>query len=231
MAPVRETVFSDGQREVIFDQLKALTGVIRAAVGQDCEVVIHDFRDLENSIIWIEGNLTNRKIGGSLTDLGLAKIRAGEFEDLLNYSTYSDDGRTLRSSSVFLRDPGGNVFGALCINVDITPLLAFDHVLRSLCSRNDSEDVAETFSDDIYEILQNIVEEAAYEIGKPPSLMNRDEKVNLVAALDSKGAFQVVKKAVPFVASRLGVSRYTVYNYLNQARERHENGANSTEES
>lgn len=220
MMLLQETYSVDSRRAAIFEQLKSLATVIREAVGQDCEVVIHDFSDLEHSIIWIEGDVTDRKIGGSLTDLGLAKIRAGETEDLYNYRTYTDDGRTLRSSSAFLRDPEGNVFGALCVNVDITPLLAFEHVLRGLCKHDDpkTEEVAETFSDDINEILENLVDEAAYDIGKPPALMTKEEKVELVAALDNKGAFQV-KKAVPFVAGRLGVSRYTVYNYLNEARE------------
>lgn len=229
MLPVQETLSLDEYHEIVFDQLKSLAAVIREGVGQDCEVVIHDLKDLEHSIIWIEGNVTNRKVGGSLTDLGLEKIRAGETEDLYNYTTYTDEGRTLRSSSAFLHDSDGNVFGALCINVDITPLLAFEHVLRGLCRREDPEDVTESFSDDINEILKNMIAEVAHEIGKPPSLMTKEERVELVAALDNKGAFQVVKKAVPFVASRLGVSRYTVYNYLNEARERYENGQTASD--
>lgn len=212
-----DTVSAEQYRQIIFDQLKHLSKAIRESAGQECEVVLHDFTDLEHSIIWIEGNITNREIGGSLTDLGLAKIRAGETEDLYNYTTYTDDGRTLRSSSTFLRDPDGCVFGALCVNVDVTPLLAFEHTLRALTRGNDNQTITEHFSDDIHEIVNSMIEEATVEIGKPLALMSKEEKVAVVAILDRKGAFEV-KKAVPYVASRLGVSRYTVYNYINESR-------------
>ena len=206
-------------KKIIFTQLKSLAPTIKEAIGQHCEVVIHDFSDLERSVIWIEGNVTNRKLGSPLTDLGLAKIRAGETEDLHNYTTYTEDGKTLRSSSTFLRDNNGEVFGALCINIDVTPLLAFQPILDGLCRRDGPADVTETFVDDIFEILESMIEEAAYEIGKPLSLMSKEERVIFVEILDGKGAFQV-KKAVPLIAGRLGVSRYTVYNYLNEARNR-----------
>ena len=213
---INEITTLEDRHQAIFDQLKSLARAIKEVIGQECEVVIHDFSDLEHSIIWIEGNVTNRETGGSLTDLGLAKIRAGETEDLYNYITY-DNGRTLRSSSTFLRDSDGQVFGALCINVDITPLLAIEHTLRTLTKGNDSQGISEHFSDDIHEIVNMMIEEATVEIGKPLALMSKEEKVAVVAMLDSKGAFEV-KKAVPYVAGRLGVSRYTVYNYINESR-------------
>ena len=207
-------------RAIIFAQLKSLARVIQEAVGQNCEVLIHDFTDLEHSIVCIEGNVTGRTVGGSITDLGLAKIRAGETtENLYNYTTYTDDGRTLRSCSAFLCDEHGNAFGALCINVDITPFLAFQHILQDYCKREEADNVNESFVDDIGEMLKAMFEEAVFEIGRPPSHMSKQEKVELVTMLDSKGAFQV-KKAVSFVAGRLGVSRYTIYNYLNEAHKR-----------
>jgi len=205
-------------KALIFDQLKNIARGIHESMGRDCEIVIHDFEDLEHSIIWIEGHVTNRQIGGSLTNLGLTKLRKGDIEDLHNYTTHSEDGRTLKSSSTFLRDGEGNVFGAFCINVDITPFLAFEHVLRNLTRREVDESVTEFLSDNVSEILTTMVAETTYEIGKPVSAMSKDDKVSLVTMLDEKGAFQL-KKAVPFIARRLGVSRFTVYNYLNEARE------------
>ena len=224
-----DIITNEQYREAIFDQLISLAPAIQNAIGQDCEVVIHDFSDLEHSIIAIAGNVTNRKVGGSLTDLGLEKVRSGETDDLYNYTTHLKDGRTLKSTSAFLRDEDGNVFGALCINVDITPFLAFEHVMRNILQRNETDGITETFSDDIREVLGTLIQDATYEIGKPLALMTRDEKIELIAILDNKGTFQV-KKAVPIVADRLGVSRYTVYNYLNEARDRHD-GSNLPAES
>lgn len=206
-------------KHMLFELLKPIARAIAKTFGHECEVLIHDFSDLEHSIVCIEGNVTGRQVGGSLTDLGLAKLRSGDLEDVFNYTTYTDDGQTLRSSSIFLRDQKGRPYGALCININITPFLAFEHTLRSICRGEDgNKAVVETFSDDINEILDVMLAEAAHESGKSLSSMTKEEKVTLIAILDKRGAFQV-KKAVPVIAGRLKVSRYTIYNYLNEARE------------
>ena len=105
--------------------LRPLMAGIVGAFGKHCEVVLHDLTRPERSIVWIEGNVTGRRVGGTLTDLGLAKLRLSDTqEDLLGYVTQTRDGKVLRSSSVFLRDANGSVIGALCINLDITALLS-----------------------------------------------------------------------------------------------------------
>jgi len=49
--------------------LKRLAKAIHAVVGPNCEVVLHDFRAPEHSVIAIEGNLSGRKTGASLPDM------------------------------------------------------------------------------------------------------------------------------------------------------------------
>lgn len=51
--------------------------------------------------------------------------------------------------------------------------------------------------------------------GRPLSELDRTEKQRLVALLEERGAF-TVRHGVETVASALGVSRFTVYNYLNR---------------
>jgi len=46
-----------------------------------CEVVIHDFADFEQSIIHIEGNNSNRSIGGAATNLLLTRAMGGETDE------------------------------------------------------------------------------------------------------------------------------------------------------
>ena len=47
--------------------------------------------------------------------------------------------------------------------------------------------------------------------------MTKEEKVKVVEMLDDRGIF-LVKGAVDVVALALAVSKYTVYNYLEEAR-------------
>ena len=59
-----------------------------------CEVVIHDFSDLERSIIHIDGNISGRKVGGGATDLLLTQARNGDtVRDFHNYQTSLPNGR------------------------------------------------------------------------------------------------------------------------------------------
>ncbi|MBQ2271304.1 MAG: helix-turn-helix domain-containing protein, partial [Firmicutes bacterium] len=41
------------------------------------------------------------------------------------------------------------------------------------------------------------------------------ERLMLVKMLKEKGVFNL-QKSVPYVAERMGVSKYTIYNYLNE---------------
>ncbi|MFE9168730.1 helix-turn-helix domain-containing protein [Streptomyces kebangsaanensis] len=61
---------------------------------------------------------------------------------------------------------------------------------------------------------------AAMERGKgmPLADLDRRAKQDVVRTLEARGAFSV-RHGVETVASALGVSRFTVYNYLNRERE------------
>lgn len=54
--------------------------------------------------------------------------------------------------------------------------------------------------------------------GKPLADLDRKSKQEVVRALEARGAFSV-RHGVETVASALGVSRFTVYNYLNREKE------------
>lgn len=204
--------------ERTFEHLRQAAKVIVQTFGEICEVVIHDFAEIEHSVVHIEGNVTGRKIGDSATDLLLSAVRSGQTEqDVYGYTGYTLDGKTLRSSSMFLRDAEGKVYGAFCVNVDVTQLAQLDTWLSQMLKRSGNAEVSETFTHNLSEALEVMTAEAALEIGVSLAQMNRSQKIRLVHALQAKGAFRI-KKAVTFVADRLGVSRFTVYNYLNMSR-------------
>ncbi|MEU6218854.1 helix-turn-helix domain-containing protein [Streptomyces sp. NPDC047022] len=54
--------------------------------------------------------------------------------------------------------------------------------------------------------------------GKPLAELDRKAKQEVVRMLEARGAF-AVRHGVETVASALGVSRFTVYNYLNRDKE------------
>ncbi|MEU6082708.1 helix-turn-helix domain-containing protein [Streptomyces sp. NPDC047108] len=63
--------------------------------------------------------------------------------------------------------------------------------------------------------LDHILAELERRHGVPLSELERKEKQSVVRILEARGAFSV-RHGVETVASALGVSRFTVYNYLNR---------------
>jgi predicted transcriptional regulator YheO len=181
-------------------------------LGDWCEVVVHDLSDLEHSIICVRGSLTGREIGGHMTDLGLAKLRAGQTDPVLNYTTFVGD-KTLRSSSVFVHDADGKPIAAFCINLDISPLLPLQHFVGDL-ARSQEPDVEESFFRDVPEMVEALIAESVMVGGSWPPV-TKEDRMEVVAALDEAGLFQM-RRSVPLVAERLGVTPKTIYNYLTE---------------
>ena len=205
-------------KEWLLLALRPVARGIARTFGELCEVVIHDFSDPEHSIVWIEGDVTKRSIGGSVTEIGLALIRGGDRqEDLIGYARNTKDGKVLRFSTILLRDPKGHVFGCLCINLDITQVLGFRKAITRLVPEIGGPPLSVKFTDQIDEVLGRIVEEALAEHSKPARMMSREERLSLIAALDRRGAFQI-QRGVPTIAQLLGVSRTTIYKYLDETR-------------
>lgn len=197
--------------------LKQIASGIHALLGHQCEVVIHDFSDLEHSIVHIEGNLTGRSPGGAATDLILSHVRQGiTDDDLYNYQTQLGSGRVLKSCTIFIHDERSETCGAFCINFDVTPFAAFHRMLGEFISTNNHE-ISENLSDDLQSTIHAVLLETVAEMGGDLPILGRDEKVRLIARLDEKGIFQV-KKSVMIIADELGLSRSTIYNYLGEIR-------------
>lgn len=62
--------------------------------------------------------------------------------------------------------------------------------------------------------LATLISAVESEMGARLGDMTREQKQQAVALLDERGAFRF-RKAVEDIADALGVSRFTVYNYLN----------------
>lgn len=66
--------------------------------------------------------------------------------------------------------------------------------------------------------LDRLIAEVEAELGGPLSALSRVDKQRAVRLLEERGAFEV-RRSVPAVAEALGVTRFTVYNYLNRSTE------------
>jgi predicted transcriptional regulator YheO len=211
------------EKEYLLDFVSRLVDALGQTFGKYCEIVVHDFNSPESSIIAIaNGSLTGRKVGDTLDSLGFQLLKNHPAADLLNYRTKTKEGKELRSSSVFLRDDKGQIFGALCVNVDISALLkAQEWVQEALGSASTTID--ERFEHSVDEVLETLIQNAISSIGKNPPDMSREEKVAIVAYLEAKGAF-LIRYSVERVAELLGMTKYTIYNYLDEIKKKQDVG-------
>lgn len=81
--------------------------------------------------------------------------------------------------------------------------------------------LGETFVRDIDELAQVILNRAIDESGVPVELMHKRHKVEVVRQLEARGLF-LLKDAVELAAHALQVTRFTIYNYLNEVHDQSE---------
>ncbi len=111
--------------------------------------------------------------------------------------------------------PGGPC--TVRIEIDHRAVEGADQVLHDLAEpRVLAETPLGAFSH-LDDALEHLIARAEGHIGRPLEEMTRADKQQLVRYLDERGAF-ALRKAVERVAETLGVSRFTVYNYLESAR-------------
>ena len=213
--------------EQILHFLKQLAHGLAAQFGNSCEVVIHDLtkKDLDKSIVYIEnGHVTNRHTGDGPSGIVLETLRSdpGKLKDKLAYLTRTDDGRILKSSTLYIRNEEGKIIYIFSMNYDITTLLAAENSIRGLVQTEPEDSPGEDTSDspqrithNVTELLDLLIEQAIARVGKPVAMMNKDDKVAVVQYLNNAGAFLITKSGDK-VSSLLGISKFTLYSYMDK---------------
>lgn len=210
----------DAERDAILAALAPVADGIAATFGPVCEVVLHDYRRPEGSVVAVAGSVTGRAVGGAMSEIGMRVLARGdEAADELNYLTRTDRGTLVKSSTLVLRDSTGAVFGALCVNVDVTAVGQVHTLLGALAGlgAGPSEPPTTTFGNDIDSVVEAIVDAHQVRQHRGWAQLDREERLRLFRDLDARGVF-AVRRAVEQVAGRLGISRATAYSYLSRSR-------------
>ena len=211
----------DPNGAAIDDYLRLLRPIAKAIVetfGSSCEVVIHDFRFPEHSIVAIEGNVTGRTIGGSMTEIGLSLIAQGDrAHDPLYHTMHTQSGRVLKSATILLHDSDNRAIGTFGINFDITNLRDVANAIEPLIAPASNPSAPITFTDNIWQIVTNTIQEEKIARGTSVGRMTKEDRLRIFRILDTRGIFEL-QRSVPYVASRLQISRATAYKYLEEIR-------------
>ncbi|WP_100065908.1 helix-turn-helix transcriptional regulator [Miniphocaeibacter massiliensis] len=199
--------------------LSNILDMLEKHFGEDTEVVLHDLTlPYDRTIVDIRNNtVTGRQIGDCGSNMGLEVLR-GTVEDgnRYNYVTCTDSGKVLRTSSLYIKNDSNKVIGSICINTDITETLKMEEHLHRL-NRYESKDNSELFANNVGDLLDYLMNMAYLHIGKVPSKMNKEDRLEYLKFLDKKGVF-LISKSGEKVRESLGISKFTFYSYLDEIR-------------
>lgn len=217
-------------------QYTALVKFLGAVLGPDYEIVLHDINGKDQSVAAIaNGRISGRNVGAPLTDKALRFIADKTYQDqdfLCNYTGRSKDERTLRASTMFIKDDGGRLIGMLCINFDPSRYQKASQDILKLCGLDGEiflEDnhlhpagEVENFSDSISEVTDTVLKQYLKD-GIPPERLTQEEKMAIVKQLEERSIF-LLKGAVNEVATRLHCSAASIYRYLGKINKQNESG-------
>ena len=206
--------------------LKQMAHGIAKQFGTSCEVVIHDLN--KDSIVHIEnGQVTHRKSGDGPSGIVLETLHknAAKVQDKLSYLTRTEDGRILKSSTLYIRDADEKISYIFSINYDITALLTIDSALGSLLHTEPETDTytvskphsPQTITRNVEELLNDLMQQGVALVGKPVALMTKEDKIQVVRYLNDAGAFLITKSGDK-VANLLNISKFTLYSYMDAGK-------------
>ncbi|MCB1281778.1 MAG: PAS domain-containing protein [Salinibacterium sp.] len=217
--------------EYLIEMLAALVESLGEALPPTSELLLHDLSKLPNSIVAISGTVTRRKVGDPANELLLRAAAKGEFQTKIGYETRLGDGRRMKSSTVIVRDSRGTAIAAMCVNTDLSAWEELHHISALMLGLagatadtpvqpapafpSESEEI---FTSDIDELAMHLINKATAVSGIPVELMRKKHKIEIVRELNARGFF-MLKGAADKAATALRVSRFTIYNYLNEISE------------
>ena len=190
---------------------------IAAQFGSSCEVVVHDLsQHPDHTIVAIEnGHVSGRKVGDGASNVVLERMehQDREAQDHLSYLTRTPDGKVMKSSTIYIRNSRGKVSAILSINYDISKLLMVEGAVGELISVQGPPQTEPEKIVNISSLLDELIAQSVALVGKPVALMTKDDKVRAIRFLNDSGAFLVTKSGDK-VAKYFGISKYTLYSYI-----------------
>jgi predicted transcriptional regulator YheO len=202
-----------------FEFLDRIAKGIAVMFGDQCETLVHEIlgQRIVNVSVY-NGHISGRVPGSTLSIYGNdTRLDEGSScsmnleQDYVNQMVVTTGGKTIKSSTFHLR--GEDYHYALGINYDITVLGQMNHVMENLLRTE--ENLRASLTGNGTSGLEEVFESCLEVVNRPLEQMQKADRIALVELLKEKGFFQM-QKSVPYAAERLGVTKYTIYNYLNE---------------
>ena len=204
------------------DFCKQLAKGVARQFGSNCEVVVHDLcaADPERSVVAIEnGHVSGRRVGDGPSHAVWEALKADpdSLEDRLSYLTRTEDGKILKSSTMYVRNDEGKPVALFAINYDITMMKMMEDTIQDFIRTDSAAQEPQTITHNVNDLLEELIRQSAQLVGKPVALMTKDDKIKAIRFLNESGAFTIMK-AGQRVCNFFGISKYTLYSYIDESK-------------
>lgn len=206
---------SKNHEDHLIHEAKKITQALGRMFAPFCEVVLHDLRTPKNSILVIENSFSGRKVGDSTTNIGLERTINSDFPEVLqNYQNILPNGKTVKSTSIGIKNQQGRYIASICLNFDIS---SFKDIASQLDMFTATELINQSTTEQLRSFSLDEINQAVLSFSKEknssPQTLTKEQKFQLVKLLEKKGLLQL-RNAISIVATLLGVTRPTIYSYL-----------------
>ncbi|WP_349436585.1 PAS domain-containing protein [Pararhizobium sp. A13] len=183
------------------------------------EAVLHD---LDSGLIFHIANAFSKRRpeDSSLNEAGL--VSSLEDDVIGPYGKSNWDGRRLKAITAVLRDAEGRPVGLLCINHDIEAFASIFDQLKSMVDiAAPMPKTSALMAEDWREAVNSVIGDFLGTRRATLAGLTSADMDELIGMLDVRGVF-AIRKAVPYVAEILKLSRATIYNRLGAIRQKQE---------
>lgn len=199
--------------EAIIRSNFALMDCLGTLFGDNCELVLHSFEKLDESVVHIvNGHVTGRKIGAPVTNITFEKLSnfhsSGEMWDV--YFSNKNDTKPLKSASLLITNNENVPIGMICINysLDIS-INSFVKTFTEIKIKRKKEN----FSNDVNEMILSHLEPIRDRVYVDKNIPSKNKVSEIISELYDLGLFEL-SLTTKVVSSELSISSATVYKHL-----------------
>ena len=209
----------------ILESYRGIVDGIALFMGSSCEVALHSLENPEHAVTKIANrHHTNRDVGSSLTDHGLQLLldfKKNQSKQTSCYTTMSAAGEPMRSVFTVITNEAKPI-GLLGINFNMNvPLSEFISTfsLFNNCDQPTVEDPPKPKNNSIEDLVRNAVSQVVRQISTDVTIPNHEKNKYIVFGLHKNGIFDI-KGSVILVAEELHLSKFTIYSYIRELKEK-----------
>ena len=96
-------------------------------------------------------------------------------------------------------------------------MLAMEEQLHKFTNTDAPQQEPERISRNVADLLDELIDQSVALVGKPVAMMTKEDKVKAVQFLNDTGAFLITKSGDK-VCKFFGISKYTLYSYIDEAK-------------